>query len=286
MSNDTAVSVSVLRSSSSGNSTLIWNDKHAILVDCGLGPRVTEGLLAPLGFSIRDLSGVLVTHAHNDHSKTTTIEKFFRYGIPVYCIPGVKKVVARSLSNKHKPQFRTFSEASFSIGSFRVTSFPVNHDAEGGCVGFCIVSGDGEKAQKISLVTDYGMPDGCIVQNLLDSHLILIASNYCSKMIEGPSPVPEYVKRRHILPYQPSNDHCSGILLHVARSSAILPEAVYLLHISKNHNTVGKAVSHSQRMLRGAGYRQIRILPTYRDASSETVHLKYCPKERDALLVC
>jgi len=275
MSKDPVVSVSVLRSSSSGNSTLIWNHKHAILVDCGLGPRVTEGLLAPLGFSIWNLSGVLVTHAHNDHSKTTTVEKFFRYKIPVYCIPGVKKVVARNLSNKHQHQFRTFSRAPFTIGSFRVASFPVSHDAEGGCVGFCIVSGDGEKAKKISLVTDYGMPDDCIAQHLLDSHLILIASNYCSKMIADPSPVPEYVKRRHILPYQPSNDHCSGVLLHVARSSAMLPEAVYLLHISKNHNTIDKAVSHSQRMLRAAGYGKIRILPTYRDASSETVHLKY-----------
>ena len=78
-----AVSVRVLRSSSNGNSTLIWNQEHAILVDGGLGPRVTEGLLAPLGFSIQKISGVLLTHAHNDHSKLTTIEKFFHHGIPV-----------------------------------------------------------------------------------------------------------------------------------------------------------------------------------------------------------
>jgi phosphoribosyl 1,2-cyclic phosphodiesterase len=271
---DSAVSVSVLRSSSSGNSTLIWNRKHAILVDCGLGPRVTEGLLKPLGFSIRDLSGVLVTHAHNDHSKLITVERFFRHEIPVYCVPGVRKVVLRGLSNKHKPRFRIFARAPFTVGSFRITSFPVDHDAEGGCVGFCIFSGEGEMAKKISLVTDYGGPGELIAESLRDSHLILIASNYCSEMIKGPSPVPEYVKRSHILPYQPSNDHCSGVLLHVVRSSAILPEAVYLLHISKNHNTVEKAVAHSKAMLHAAGYKKIRILPTFRDASSETVHLK------------
>jgi phosphoribosyl 1,2-cyclic phosphodiesterase len=253
---------------------LIWNREHAILVDCGLGPRVTEGLLASLGFSIRDLSGVLVTHAHNDHSKLTTVERFFRHQIPVYCTSGVKKVVSRGLSDKHKPQFRTFARASFAIGSFRITSFPVEHDAEGGCVGFCIYSGEGEKTKKVSLVTDYGGPGEQIAERLLDSHLILIASNYCAKMIKGPSPVPEYVKRNHILPYQPSNAHCSDVLLHVARVSNVLPEAVYLLHISKNHNTVDKAVSHSQRMLHDAGYRRIRILPTFRDALSETLHLK------------
>jgi phosphoribosyl 1,2-cyclic phosphodiesterase len=252
---------------------LIWNREHAILVDCGLGPRVTEGLLAPLGFSLRDLSGVLVTHAHNDHSKLTTVERLFRHEVPVYCLSGVKKVVARELSHKHKPRFRTFARKPFGIGSFQITAFPVSHDAEGGCVGFRIVIGEGERAKKISLVTDYGAPHGRIAGSLLDSHLILIASNYCSKMIEGPSPVPEYIKRTHILPYQPSNDHCSGILLDVARGSAFLPEAVYLLHISKNHNTVEKAVSHNERALRAGGYKEIRILPTFRDAVSETLHL-------------
>jgi len=274
MSEDVTVRVTVLRSSSSGNSTLIWNNQHAILIDCGLGPRVTEGLLAPHGFSIRDLSGVLVTHAHNDHSKMTMIERLFRHEVPVYCLPGVKKVVAGGLSDKNKPKFRTFSKASFTIGSFRVTSFHVDHDAPGGCVGFCVYSGAGENTKKISLVTDYGGPGERIAESLLDSHLILIASNYCSKMIKDPSPVPEYVKRRHILPFQPSNDHCSDVLLRVARSSAILPEAVYLLHISKNHNTVDKAVAHSKKMLHGSGYGKIRVLPTYRDALSEIVHLK------------
>ena len=135
-SNEPGVRVSVLRSSSSGNATLIWNEKHAILVDCGLGPRVTEGLLKPLGFSMGDLSGVLVTHAHNDHSKLTTVEKLFRLKIPVYCLPGVRKAIALGLSNKHKPEFRSLSGTPVSIGSFLVTSFPVNHDAEGGLRGF------------------------------------------------------------------------------------------------------------------------------------------------------
>ena len=220
-----------------------------------------------------DLSGVLVTHAHNDHSKMTTVERLFRHSVPVYCSAGVRKVVARGLSHKHKPRFRTFSKRSIMIGPFRITAFPVDHDAEGGCAGFCIHSGAGASAKKISLVTDYGGPSDRIAENLLDSHLILIASNYCARMIEGPSPVPEYVKRTHILPYQPSNDHCSDVLLRVVRNSSVLPDAVYLLHISKNHNTVAKAVAHSRSILDAAGHGHIRVLPTYRDALSETLQL-------------
>ena len=268
------VSVVVLRSSSSGNSTLIWNEKHAILVDCGLGPRVTEKLLGAQGFSMSDLSGVLVTHAHQDHSKTTTIARLFHHKIPVYCLPGVKKVIIRDLVNKNTCQFRTFSRKSFTIGSFKVTSFAVEHDSDGGCVGFCIFSGEGEDARKISLVTDYGKPDRLIAQSLLDSHLILIASNYDSKMIKRPSVVPEYIKQNHILPYQPSNDECASVLLHVARSSSILPQAVLLLHISDHHNTIDKAVSMTKGALHTAGYNKMRILPTYRDEQSETMRLK------------
>lgn len=274
MNPEPGVRVSVLRSSSSGNSTLIRNEQHAILIDCGLGPRVTEELLAPHGISIRDLSGVLVTHAHTDHSRTTTVEKCFRHEVPVYCMAGVQKFLMKDLSQKHQHRFRIFSRAPFALGSFGVTAFPVNHDAEGGCVGFCITSGRGANVKKIALVTDYGMPDDRIAAYLRDSHLILIASNYCSKMIKGRSPVPEYIKRKHILPFQPSNVDCAGILLHVASVSVRLPEAVFLLHISKNHNTTAKALTHSRKSLCAAGYGNIRILPTFRDAVSETVHLK------------
>jgi phosphoribosyl 1,2-cyclic phosphodiesterase len=273
MNETSAVSVKVLRSSSSGNSTLIWNREHAIMVDCGLGPRVTEELLAEQGFSMKDLAGVLVTHAHNDHGNVITIERFFRYGVPVFCSSGVKKVIARDLPGRNGEHFRTFSRESFTVGSFKVTSFEVDHDSEGGCFGFCIFSGTGQKMKKISLATDCGSPDKRLAEQLLDSHIILIASNYDCQMIDGPSPVPAYVKERHIRPYQPSNDQCADVLVHVAKKSEVRPEAIYLLHISKNHNTVDKAVSHSQAVLRNAGYRDIRVLPTYRDSSSETICL-------------
>jgi phosphoribosyl 1,2-cyclic phosphodiesterase len=268
------VSVNVLRSSSSGNSTLIWNKEHAILVDCGLGPRITEELLKTQGFSMKDLSGVLITHTHRDHSNAATLEKFFSEKIPVYCTPGVKKVLLRERGSKKKHRFRTFSNEPFVLGSFRVTSFRVYHDSEGGCVGFCIFSGDGDKAKKISLVTDYGTPDTLIAESILDSQLILIASNYCPRIMEHSTAVPRRIKQGHIIPYHPSNDECASVLLRAAQSSAVLPKAVYLMHISKNHNTIDTAVSLSQRMLDAAGFKHIRVLPTYRDALSETMHLK------------
>jgi hypothetical protein len=149
----------------------------------------------------------------------------------------------------------------------------VKHDSEEGCVGFCIFTGNGDATRKISLATDCGAPGKRLAKQMLNSHVILMASNYCSKMIDLPSMVPEFVKKVHIRPFQPSNEQCADVLAHVARASSIKPEAVYLLHISKNHNTIRKAVSKSSCVLRKAGYAGIRILPTYRDASSSVIHL-------------
>lgn len=267
------VNVRVLRSSSSGNATLIWNKEHAILIDCGIGPNVMKKLLGLEGFSIGDLSGVLVTHAHRDHSNASTIKRLFLHNVPVYCTPGVKKVLLRDHGKERKHQFRTFSKKAFTLESFRVTSFSVSHDSEGGCVGFCVFSGEGEQERKVSLVTDYGDSGDYIAQRILDSHLILIASNYCSIMMEQSTVVPKYIKQRHIVPYHPSNDECAGVLQGVAQSSAILPKVIYLLHISKNHNTIRKAVSKSLSMLRKAGYRDVSVLPTYRDAPSVATNL-------------
>jgi phosphoribosyl 1,2-cyclic phosphodiesterase len=273
MNKSSAVNVKVLRSSSHGNSTLIWNSTHTLLVDCGLGPRVTETLLREQGLLMRDLSGVLITHAHHDHGNILTLQRILRASVPVYCAPGVKNVFERDLPQCNGFPFRIFSKKSFFVGSFNVATFEVDHDSEGGCFGFCLISWKGEDAKKISIVTDYGPPGKKLAIRLVDSHLILMASNYDTEMIKSSRVVPDYVKQRHILPFQPSNEICADILLEALQRSQVLPKVVYLLHISQNHNTADKAVTQLRQALDSAGYRHVRVLPTYRDATSETTRL-------------
>ncbi|MBR5708375.1 MAG: MBL fold metallo-hydrolase, partial [Oscillospiraceae bacterium] len=55
-------------SGSGGNSALVWNGDTRLLIDAGISAtRITEGLAA-LGMKPAELSAVLVTHGHTDHT--------------------------------------------------------------------------------------------------------------------------------------------------------------------------------------------------------------------------
>ncbi|MBR4827755.1 MAG: MBL fold metallo-hydrolase [Oscillospiraceae bacterium] len=56
-----------LASGSSGNCTAVWNDEGLVLIDMGISCRRTIAALNSLGFSVSDVSSVLITHEHVDH---------------------------------------------------------------------------------------------------------------------------------------------------------------------------------------------------------------------------
>ena len=61
--------LSVLASSSSGNSVYIEDDNFRCLVDVGLtGKKITENL-DQIGRDIKDINAIFVTHEHIDHIK-------------------------------------------------------------------------------------------------------------------------------------------------------------------------------------------------------------------------
>ena len=59
--------VSVLASSSSGNSTLVSTDRTRLLIDAGLSRKETFERLAAIGVSPDSLDAILITHEHSDH---------------------------------------------------------------------------------------------------------------------------------------------------------------------------------------------------------------------------
>ena len=56
-----------LASSSSGNSTAVWDDSTAILVDAGISMRRIVGALRDTGLTPEKLMAIVVTHEHSDH---------------------------------------------------------------------------------------------------------------------------------------------------------------------------------------------------------------------------
>lgn len=264
----------VLTSGSSGNCLLVWNDRGALMVDCGLGPRSTQPYLEGAGLGWQDLDGVLLTHLHGDHVRGATLGKIMREGVPLHCHQGAVRHLSRRgspLSHLVNPGLlRPFSRGMFRIGPFRISPFPVPHDAPGGCFGYSIFARTGSGMKKISMATDIGDYDQALVRRFTDSDAVIIESNYDEGMLEG-TDRPLWLKRR-IRKVHFSNDQCAGFVAEVLARSRRQPQIVVQAHVSRESNNVARAARHlGDRLGRGHG---IRLVETHHLRESELISVE------------
>lgn len=112
--------IKVLASGSSGNATYVSDGVTALLLDCGISYRELQ---KGTDFGLSKLSGVLVTHYHQDHSKA--VKDLAKHGIDIYSGVGTFEAL-KIQGHRYKP---VKSLKSFSVGTFDVTPFNVIHDA-------------------------------------------------------------------------------------------------------------------------------------------------------------
>ena len=114
-------SLSVLASSSSGNSTLVATERTRLLVDAGLSRKETFERLNAIGVAPETLSAILITHEHSDHiSGLQMIAK--KLDIPVY----LSRLTAPTIPwpEDYVPKIESFAAGtSFPIGDIDVTSW-------------------------------------------------------------------------------------------------------------------------------------------------------------------
>ena len=135
-----AINLQVLGSTSAGNSTVIWNTKNALLIDCGFSQKYIRQNLKDINLDFNNISGLLITHTHTDHVNKSILSRFVKEHIPIFC----HKKVCKDLSKKYLEitlarklnLLNTFTKESFTIGSFKAQAFEVPHDSSGGCFGF------------------------------------------------------------------------------------------------------------------------------------------------------
>ncbi len=186
------VKVSVLASSSSGNSTVVATERTRLLIDAGLSRRETFERLTASGIAPDSLTAILITHEHSDHiSGLAAIAK--KLDIPVY----VSRLTAPALfensedwsgdawSNGYTPKLELFAAgSSFTVGDIDVTSFTIPHDAADP-VGFSLRA----EGIKISIATDLGYMPESIRFHLRGSDVLLLEANHDIEMLKvGPYP--------------------------------------------------------------------------------------------------
>ena len=110
--------IKVLGSSSKGNCYIVSDGTTRLLLDCGVTIR---RILSGIDFKPGSVAGCLVTHSHGDHVKSAP-ELMFR-GITVCASAGC---IGAAKLNGATP---VKSMKMFTLGTFRVLPFDIQHDA-------------------------------------------------------------------------------------------------------------------------------------------------------------
>lgn len=219
-----------IASGSSGNCICVGSDECHVLIDAGIsGKRIENGLNA-IDLESQDMQGILITHEHMDHIAGLGVMAR-RYGLPMYATAGTIDAIRRtsSVGKIDESLFHTIrSEESFEIGDLHITPIAISHDAADP-VAYRIQKGK----RSMAVVTDLGMYDDVIVEQLQGLDILLLEANHDIHMLEtGVYPYP--LKRR----IMGDRGHLSN-----ERSGQLLGEllhdkfgSVMLGHLSKENN--------------------------------------------------
>lgn len=110
-----------LGSSSKGNCYILQNATEALLIECGVN---IADIKMGLNFSFAKVSGCILTHCHNDHSKS--INEVMRMGVNVYTSRGTIRELGLDVTHHRLHTIR--AKEMFQVGSFRVIPFDLQHD--------------------------------------------------------------------------------------------------------------------------------------------------------------
>lgn len=249
----------ILASGSTGNSVLLQLGGKNILIDAGISARRIEQGLTGVGVKPGELDCILITHEHIDHIKGLDV-LVRRHGIPVYTRPGTwEGIPCRS---KLPSQCCCDIYENIDIGSVRVETFPISHDANDP-VGFCFFW----QQTKWTLATDLGVITPEVKDALAHASLAILESNHDVDMLQS-GPYPAFLKQR----IKGSKGHLSN--LDAARLLAYAGKhgrmEVFLAHLSQQNNTPSLAENTVSSFLAEQGYKVGQDIVLHRTHSVQT----------------
>jgi phosphoribosyl 1,2-cyclic phosphodiesterase len=235
-------------SGSDGNCYLVESEGTALLVECGRPAQQIKDALAAVGIQPQVLDGILLTHAHGDHSRSArALAK--ELGIPIFASGGT--LGALGLDETYDARAIRAGKP-FGVGQFDVRPFAVPHDCHEP-LGFRIESGTG----RACITTDLGWVPASVARQFRDLDLLVLEANYDPYLLETGS-YPAFLKRRVAGTY--------GHLSNAAAAEAIAtcgdraPSAVWLAHLSEHNNSPKHALQTVGNVLqqRGLGHVAVR----------------------------
>lgn len=171
-----------LGSGSAGNALIVEVGRSRVMLDCGFSIKETSLRLARLNLVPDDLTGIVITHEHDDHAGGAF--KFAaKHQIPLWLTYGTLKMAARYLPSQHNLELNVVdSHCAFSIADINIQPFPVPHDAREPIQ--CTFS-DGDST--LGVLTDVGRITPYIEEKLSGCKALVLECNHDARLLQtGP----------------------------------------------------------------------------------------------------
>jgi len=169
-----------LGSGSAGNALVVEVKQTRLMLDCGFSVKETSSRLSRLNLSPADISGIVITHEHDDHAGGAF--KFAaKHNIPVWLTYGTLKMATRYFPGEHDLRLNIIdSHTAFSIDEIEVRPYPVPHDAREP-VQYVFSNG----SHTLGVLTDVGRITPHIEEQLSGCHALVLECNHDANMLQN-----------------------------------------------------------------------------------------------------
>ncbi|MBI3038415.1 MBL fold metallo-hydrolase [bacterium] len=219
------IGVTFLGSGSKGNAALLEFGDSKFLLDAGLSCRYIVNCLKSRGVELQELSGIILTHDHQDHIGGLRV-LLQRKNIPIF---GSKGTLLGLPNYGIDPVTKCFLNAGkeTEIDGIRIWPFLVPHDALEP-LGLRIEF----RGINLSIATDLGHITPTVLAHLVDCDILCVESNYDETLLESCKYL-KWLKNRIRSPFgHLSNIGVRGVVSHMTRNLSHL----VLVHVSQESN--------------------------------------------------
>ena len=219
-----------LASGSKGNCLVVEVGASRLLLDCGLGARDTVRRLARLGLDPSDITGIIVTHEHDDHVGGA-FAFAARFGTPVWITHGTWRAATEAGNGDETGAVKVNvvdGRTAFAVADILVQPFTVPHDAREP-VQFVLSDG----AFRLGVLTDIGASTRHVESVLSGCDALVLECNHDLDLLWA-SGYPKWLKQRISGPFgHLDNGQATALLASLDRSRL---KHVIGAHLSQQNN--------------------------------------------------
>jgi phosphoribosyl 1,2-cyclic phosphodiesterase len=230
-----SIELCVLASGSGGNCSLVRTPAGAMLIDAGIGPRVTARRMNGTGVGLRDVRAICLTHLDRDHFTPNWTRTIVDRDLRVYCHESRVDELLLGCDDALARHVVGFDSPFEPLEGLALHPLVLAHDEHGSC-GF-VIEGFG---CRVGYATDLGRAPAELIDRFTGLDVLALESNYDPQM-QVDSGRPWFLKQR----IMGGRGHLSNpqafaavraILDRCEIEGARLPAHIVLLHRSRECN--------------------------------------------------